>query len=100
MPLYLLCPRVAVGLQTLAVEDAFAGFVIELLRLAFQPLLVNGVSLTGKGESQCLECLPEVRDLDLAHLRPQGSENVDRLPHLTIDFVLDVLEVEVCRNAD
>src|SRR5919199_4351513 len=84
----------------LAVEDVLAGLIIELLRFVLQTLLMDGVGLGGEGEPLPLECLVEVWDLDLPYLCSQGSENVNGLPHPPFDLVLDVLEVEVCRDAD
>src|ERR671932_574925 len=84
----------------LAVEDVLAGLIIELLRFTVQTLLMDGVGLGGEGEPLRLERLVEVWDLDLPHLCSQGSENVDGFPHPPFDLALDVLEVEVCRDAD
>ena len=64
---YLLRLRVAVSLQMLCVADTLAGLVTELLRLALQTLLVDGVGLDGEYDPLRLARLLEVRDLDLSY---------------------------------
>src|SRR5918995_3210769 len=64
---YLLRLRVAVSLQMLCVADTLAGLVTELLRLALQTLLVDGVGLDGEDDPLRFERLRKVRDLDLTY---------------------------------
>lgn len=61
---------------------------------------MDGVRFGGKGETLCLKCLLEVRDLNLPRLHPQRSKNVERVAHLLLHVFLDMLEVEICRDAD
>src|SRR5215213_11262684 len=91
--------RVAVGPRALAVHQALADLFAEALRLIFETLLVDGVGLRGEDEPLRVQRLPQVGDLDLAHLRAERMEDLDRFPDWPLDLFVDVLEVELPREA-